>query len=385
MEVAEFEQDILKLAFETDARITTASVAYYLGLPSSKVEPMLDKLLEKGVLELDSDDEGNLFYRVPEGARRQAEMLPRLKQDRQGASSANGADDAGGPLVATDAEQKAADAPSGPSAVDGVASATARPDDSQDDIEPLNPKSHRPDDVETNETYDDGGVDGGLGSEDIPAESPVVGSYGTASQTLGEKRQVNGAVERGSAEAVFGTVTRRQAATDASVDGCGDSTVVADTEAQCEPRPIADSQPTFTSCNDSVSSEKGSTSLVQSDKGGTSMERFYYDTSWNGAEQAERGQPAAGATAGAAAAGGRMMHHQEGKLDQPEHQPGMSLLLSLVLCGTGQIYNGEVSKGIMMMVLCFLLWLIFLGWVVHIWSIVDSVIVAERINRDREQ
>jgi TM2 domain-containing membrane protein YozV len=60
----------------------------------------------------------------------------------------------------------------------------------------------------------------------------------------------------------------------------------------------------------------------------------------------------------------------------------MSLLLSLILCGTGQIYNGEVSKGIMMMVLCFLLWFVLLGWVVQIWSIVDSVVVAERINRN---
>ncbi|AWV91378.1 hypothetical protein DN745_07050 [Bradymonas sediminis] len=59
----------------------------------------------------------------------------------------------------------------------------------------------------------------------------------------------------------------------------------------------------------------------------------------------------------------------------------MALLLSLILCGTGQIYNGEVSKGIMMMVLCFLLWFVLLGWVVHIWSIVDSVVVAERVNR----
>ena len=68
-------------------------------------------------------------------------------------------------------------------------------------------------------------------------------------------------------------------------------------------------------------------------------------------------------------------------IEQPEHQPGMALLLSLILCGTGQIYNGEVSKGIMMMVLCFLLWFVLLGWVIHIWSIVDAVVVAERINR----
>ena len=69
------------------------------------------------------------------------------------------------------------------------------------------------------------------------------------------------------------------------------------------------------------------------------------------------------------------------EIEQPEHQPGIALLLSLILCGTGQIYNNEVSKGIMMMVLCFLLWFVLLGWVVHIWSIVDAVVVAERINQ----
>ena len=35
MDVQQFEQAILKMAFETDARITTASVAYYLGIPSN--------------------------------------------------------------------------------------------------------------------------------------------------------------------------------------------------------------------------------------------------------------------------------------------------------------------------------------------------------------
>jgi TM2 domain-containing membrane protein YozV len=70
-------------------------------------------------------------------------------------------------------------------------------------------------------------------------------------------------------------------------------------------------------------------------------------------------------------------------IEQPEHQPGMALLLSLILCGTGQIYNGEVSKGITMMVLCFLLWFALLGWVVHIWSIVDAVVVAERMSRQQ--
>lgn len=381
MDVAEFEQDILKLAFETDARITTASVAYYLGLPSSEVEPMLDTLLEKGVLELDSDDEGNLFYRVPDGAREQARSLPHLKHGRNTKDSFESSDAAmisgeGSDDVAQGAADDEGDAPR----VDGAVNGGARPDADEDDIEPLNPKQHAPEAEATREDHgEEGGVDGGLGGDEAPAESPVVGAYGAASKTVGEQREINGAVERGSSDAVFGTVSRRDAATDASVDNCGDSTVIADTEAQCEPRPIADAQPTFTSCNDSVSSEEGSTSLVQSaGESAQSMEQFYYDNAWEG-----RQQESAGASGGAAA--GSLVQRSEGQLERPEHQPGMSLLLSLILCGTGQIYNGEVSKGIMMMVLCFLLWFVLLGWVVHIWSIVDSVVVAERMNREGEQ
>ena len=46
MEVQRFEQAILKLAFETEARITTASVAYYLGIPSREANRLLNLLLE---------------------------------------------------------------------------------------------------------------------------------------------------------------------------------------------------------------------------------------------------------------------------------------------------------------------------------------------------
>ena len=45
MELQTFEQAILKLAFETDARITTASVAYYLGIPSHEATILLNLIL----------------------------------------------------------------------------------------------------------------------------------------------------------------------------------------------------------------------------------------------------------------------------------------------------------------------------------------------------
>jgi hypothetical protein len=65
MDVQQFEQAILKLAFETNTRLTAASVAYYMGMPTRETSRLLNMLLEEGVLELDSDPEGNLFYRVP--------------------------------------------------------------------------------------------------------------------------------------------------------------------------------------------------------------------------------------------------------------------------------------------------------------------------------
>ena len=66
MDIQRFEQEILRLAFETKARITAASVAYYLGIPSREANRMLNVLLEDGVIELDSDEGGNLYYHVPQ-------------------------------------------------------------------------------------------------------------------------------------------------------------------------------------------------------------------------------------------------------------------------------------------------------------------------------
>ena len=56
MNLQEFERAVLKLAFETEARITTATVAYYLGVPSREANELLNQLLTDGLLELDSDD-----------------------------------------------------------------------------------------------------------------------------------------------------------------------------------------------------------------------------------------------------------------------------------------------------------------------------------------
>lgn len=59
---------------------------------------------------------------------------------------------------------------------------------------------------------------------------------------------------------------------------------------------------------------------------------------------------------------------------------GVALLLSLLVAGLGQIYNGQAGKGIGMFVLMIALWFVFLGWVVWIWSAVDAYQTAKAMN-----
>lgn len=58
--------------------------------------------------------------------------------------------------------------------------------------------------------------------------------------------------------------------------------------------------------------------------------------------------------------------------------PFVAAIFSLLLCGVGQMYNGQVGKGIMMMIACIFLWAVMLGWIINIWAIVDAYSVAKR-------
>lgn len=55
-----------------------------------------------------------------------------------------------------------------------------------------------------------------------------------------------------------------------------------------------------------------------------------------------------------------------------DKSPGVALLLSLFFVGAGQIYNGDVGRGIFMFVVCIALWFVLLGWIINIWSIIDA-------------
>ncbi|MGO9453821.1 MAG: zinc-ribbon domain-containing protein [Candidatus Binataceae bacterium] len=68
--------------------------------------------------------------------------------------------------------------------------------------------------------------------------------------------------------------------------------------------------------------------------------------------------------------------------------PGLAAVLSFLWCGLGQIYNGQIGKGIVMMVayaisvfmIHFLIGLLTTP-VLWIWGLVDAYRTAERINR----
>ncbi len=63
--------------------------------------------------------------------------------------------------------------------------------------------------------------------------------------------------------------------------------------------------------------------------------------------------------------------------------PGIALLLSFLFPGLGQIYNGDVGKGIGFMIGFWLLIWIGLGLIFWIWGMIDAYQVATNINLGR--
>lgn len=66
MEQPEFERAVLQMAHNGGvSRLTPSAVAYQVRVSVKDAERMLDKMVTTAQLELDSDDDGNLFYFVP--------------------------------------------------------------------------------------------------------------------------------------------------------------------------------------------------------------------------------------------------------------------------------------------------------------------------------
>ena len=52
----------------------------------------------------------------------------------------------------------------------------------------------------------------------------------------------------------------------------------------------------------------------------------------------------------------------------------LAAICSLFIPGLGQLVQGRLLMAILMFVLAGMLWFFLLGWIVHIWSIIDAAL-----------
>jgi TM2 domain-containing membrane protein YozV len=52
----------------------------------------------------------------------------------------------------------------------------------------------------------------------------------------------------------------------------------------------------------------------------------------------------------------------------------IAALCSFFIPGLGQLLQGRWIKAIFMFVAAFVLWLVLLGWIIHLWSVVDAAV-----------
>ena len=52
----------------------------------------------------------------------------------------------------------------------------------------------------------------------------------------------------------------------------------------------------------------------------------------------------------------------------------VAALASFFIPGLGQLLQGRLIKAIVMFVLAAILWFFLLGWIIHLWSIVDAAL-----------
>jgi TM2 domain-containing membrane protein YozV len=52
----------------------------------------------------------------------------------------------------------------------------------------------------------------------------------------------------------------------------------------------------------------------------------------------------------------------------------IAAVCSFFIPGLGQLVQGRVLKALIMFVLAGLLWWILMGWVIHLWSVIDAAL-----------
>lgn len=56
----------------------------------------------------------------------------------------------------------------------------------------------------------------------------------------------------------------------------------------------------------------------------------------------------------------------------------IAALCSFFIPGLGQLLQGRLIIAIVMFVLAFILWFVLLGWIIHLWSILDAALFRPR-------
>jgi len=56
----------------------------------------------------------------------------------------------------------------------------------------------------------------------------------------------------------------------------------------------------------------------------------------------------------------------------------IAALCSFFIPGLGQLVQGRLLSAVVMFVLACALWVILLGWIIHLWSIIDAAVWKNR-------
>lgn len=52
----------------------------------------------------------------------------------------------------------------------------------------------------------------------------------------------------------------------------------------------------------------------------------------------------------------------------------IAAVCSVFIPGLGQLVQGQIFKALIMFVLASVLWIFLLGWIIHLWSIIDAAL-----------
>jgi TM2 domain-containing membrane protein YozV len=58
----------------------------------------------------------------------------------------------------------------------------------------------------------------------------------------------------------------------------------------------------------------------------------------------------------------------------------IAALASFFIPGLGQLLQGKLVRAIIMFILAAVLWWILLGWIIHLWSILDAALYRPKVD-----